>query len=166
MKWVPFQSPSIRKPRREFCWLKWNSERLPLATLLNETLPKLEPMLDPAFLSRQKGVKSINPMGTRQTPPSRKKVGTVLSTSASQGFWAEPVGLGGAACGTGSGVPSVVTAGKGGRIGVVEAICPMPREVVGGKEISGFAATVESLLFWSVIVRFSSSIWRCCSRIM
>src|SRR5580704_2155759 len=122
MKWAPFQSPSIRKPRREFCWLKWNSERLPADALLYGTPPKLEPMLDPAFLSRQKGVKSIKPMGTRQTLPSRKKVGTVLSASASQGFWAEPVGFGAAACGTGSGVESVVTAGKGGRMGDVDAI--------------------------------------------
>src|ERR1022692_1334534 len=162
MKWAPLQSPSIRKPIREFCWLKWNSERLPAAELLYGTLPKLEPMLDPAFLSRQKGVKSIKPMGTIQTLPSRKKVGMVLSGSASQGFAAVVA----AACGTGSGVPSVVTAGKGGRIGTVDAICPTPREEVGGTTVSCFGATVESLLFSPAIVRFSSSIWRCCSWII
>ncbi len=29
MKCAPFQSPSTRRPRREFCSLKWLSERLP-----------------------------------------------------------------------------------------------------------------------------------------
>src|SRR5690349_1085475 len=86
MKWVPFQSPSTRKPRREFCWLKCSSERLPLGTLLKGMLPKLEPMLEAAFLSRQKGVRSMNPMGTMQTLPIRRNVGMVLSGSASQGF--------------------------------------------------------------------------------
>src|SRR5579864_4106355 len=124
MKWAPFQSPSIRKPTREFCTLKWNSDRLPLGTLLYGTLPKLEPIVPvAAFLSRQKGVKSIKPTGMIQTLPSRRKVGMVLSGSASQGFPAELAALA-AACGTGSGVARVVTAGKGGRMGLVDAICP------------------------------------------
>src|SRR5665213_3974002 len=82
IKWVPFQSPSTRKPRREFCSLKWNSERFPLTVLLYGTDPKLDPMLDAAFLSRQKGVRSIKPIGTMQTLPSRRNVGIVRSGSA------------------------------------------------------------------------------------
>ena len=43
----------------------------------------------------------MNPMGTTQTLPIRRKVGIVLSGSASQGFVEELVASGGAACGKG-----------------------------------------------------------------
>src|ERR1019366_10267449 len=100
MKWAPFQSPSTRKPSREFCWLKWNSERLPLATLLKGTPPKLEPMLDPAFLSRQNGVRSMNPTGITHVLPICRKAGDGLLPSgpASHGL----DGLAAAACGAGN----------------------------------------------------------------
>jgi len=45
MKWVPFQSPSTRKPIREFCGEKRNSEFLALVVLLYGMLPKFVPML-------------------------------------------------------------------------------------------------------------------------
>src|SRR5271165_651299 len=93
MKCTPFQSPSNRNPMREFCGVKRNSERLPLTVLLYGTLPKLEPMLEPAFLSRQTVVKSINPMGTRHVLPSRINAGAGPSGTASHGFAA---GLAGA----------------------------------------------------------------------
>src|ERR1019366_5483705 len=115
MKWVPFQSPSLRKPMREFCELKWNSLRLPLAVLLNGMLPKFEPMLDPAFLSRQYGVRSMNPMGTMQTLPIRRKVGMDLSGSASHGFLEEPVALGAEACGKGIAGRAMATGSDLGR---------------------------------------------------
>src|SRR5690348_8684208 len=96
-------------------------------------LPKLEPMLDPAFLSRQKGVRSMNPMGTMQTLPSRRKEGMVLSGSASQGFWAEPVALG-ADCGKGIAGRALATGtvAECGRIAVVLATWPRLRNVLTG----------------------------------
>src|SRR5665213_966691 len=91
-------------------------------------------MLDPAFLSRQKGVKSMKPMGTTQTLPIRRKVGMVLSGSASQGFLEEPVALGAAACGKGM-AGRAMAAGSGlgrGTKPVVLATSPKLRKVLTG----------------------------------
>ena len=71
---------------REFCGLKRNSESLPFTALLYGMLPKLVPMLEPAFLSRHTAVRSMNPIGTRQVLPSRMKAGAGPSGTASQGF--------------------------------------------------------------------------------
>src|ERR1039458_9752132 len=51
-------------------------------------LPKLEPRLEAAFLSRQTDVKSINPIGTKQVLPSRMNAGVGPSGVASQGLGA------------------------------------------------------------------------------
>src|SRR5580700_7712746 len=80
--------------------LKWDSGSWPASTLLYGTLPKLEPMLDAAFSERQNGVRSINPIGTMQTLPSRRYAGTALpSGPASHGLLPPPV----APCGRGFG---------------------------------------------------------------
>src|SRR5579863_4261940 len=107
--------------------LKRVSERLPLTELFNGTLPKLEPMLDPAFLSRQKGVRSMKPIGTTQTLPSLIYAGVTASGPASQGLpGAPPAG----ACGRGI-ATGIAATGRGamGMIGVVEATWPMPLNV-------------------------------------
>src|SRR5579862_8519752 len=96
MKCAPFQSPSTRKPRREFCGLNRASLTFPLTVLLYGMFPKFEPMPEPPeFLSRHTNVASINPMGTMQVLPSRMKAGAGPSGTASQGLVAAPAG----ACG-------------------------------------------------------------------
>src|ERR1700733_6691910 len=121
MKCAPFQSPSKRKPIREFCGVKRNSERLPLTVLLYGMLPKLEPMLEPAFLSRQTVVKSINPMGTKHVLPSRINAGAGPSGTASQGLAG---GEAGACAGSIIGAAKGAGAGAGGMYGVVLATSP------------------------------------------
>src|ERR1039457_2404505 len=69
MKWAPFQLPSTRNPRREFCGLKRNSESLLVAALLYGTLPKLLPKDPPAFLSFQSAVRSMKPTGMMVVSP-------------------------------------------------------------------------------------------------
>src|ERR1022692_5119440 len=69
MKWAPFQLPSTRNPRREFCGLKRNSESLEVAALLYGTLPKLLPRDPPAFLSFQSAVRSMKPTGMMVVSP-------------------------------------------------------------------------------------------------
>src|SRR5882724_5900127 len=86
MKWAPFQLPSKRKPTREFWGVKRNSDNLPAVTLLNGTLPKLLPVPEPAFLSRQIAVRSMNPTGTRQVSPIWMKAGDLASPVASHGL--------------------------------------------------------------------------------
>src|SRR5580698_1062053 len=105
----------MRKPMREFCGLKRNSDSLPLATLLKGMLPKFEPMLEPAFLSRHRAVKSIKPMGTRHVLPSRMKAGAGPSGTSSHGlaaatvvFWAALIT--GVAMGAMEGIMGVVLA--------------------------------------------------------
>ena len=49
--------------------------RFPFTVLLKGMLPKFEPMLEPAFLSRQTAVRSMNPIGITQVLPSRMKAG-------------------------------------------------------------------------------------------
>src|ERR1700679_4126908 len=57
-------------------------------------------MLDPALLSRQYGVRSMNPIGTMQTLPSRRYAGTALPSGPfSHGLLPPPV----APCGRGFG---------------------------------------------------------------
>src|SRR5580693_4471040 len=94
------------------------SERLPLTELFNGTLPKLEPMLDPAFLSRQNGTRSMKPMGVMQTLPSLMYAGVTASGPASHGLpEAPPAG----ACGRGIATAlGYATAGMGatGMIGL------------------------------------------------
>src|SRR5579862_5306377 len=116
MKWTPFQSPSKRKPIREFCGLKRNSESLPLTVLLYGMFPKFEPMPEPPeFLSRQTVVASKNPMGTRQVLPSRINAGAGPSGTASQGFEAGEDGVCAAAItGAAKGAANGAGAGAGG----------------------------------------------------
>src|SRR5262249_38963918 len=90
MKCAPFQSPSKRNPMREFCGENRNSLFFPPKTLLKGMLPKFDPKLDPAFLSRQKVVRSMNPTGTRQVLPRRMNAGAGPSGTASHGFLAAP----------------------------------------------------------------------------
>src|SRR5690349_9219765 len=116
MKCAPFQSPSNRNPIREFCGVKRNSERLPLTVLLYGTLPKLEPMLEPAFLSRHTAVRSIKPIGTRQVLPSRMKAGAWPSGTASQGFAGGALGACAALI---TGMARDAVGGAGGIYGVV-----------------------------------------------
>src|SRR5579871_5341626 len=98
MKCAPFQSPSKRKPMREFWGLKRASLTFPLTTLLYGMLPKLEPIPEPPeFLSRHTNVASMNPIGTRQVLPRRINAGAGPSGTASQGFAGVPDG----ACGGG-----------------------------------------------------------------
>src|SRR5579862_6437554 len=85
---------------REFCGVKRNSLRLPFTELFNGTLPKFEPMLEPAFLSRHTEVRSMKPTGIKQVLPKRINAGDCPSGFASQGL-VEAVA--GAACGIGSG---------------------------------------------------------------
>src|ERR1051326_7487337 len=70
MKRMPLKIPSMRKPRREFCGLKRNSESFACGSvLLYGTLPKLLPRDPPAFLSFHVPVRSINPTGVMATLP-------------------------------------------------------------------------------------------------
>src|ERR1035438_759848 len=121
MKWSPFQLPSTRKPMREFCGLKRNSESLAVAALLYGTLPKLDPRLPPAFLSFQSAVRSMKPTGIMVVLPIWICRGDGASAAA-------------AACGAG-GVKmrgGVTAAGAGGNIGGVGAISPRPAVRAGG----------------------------------
>ena len=70
MKWVSFQSPSMRKPIREFCGLNLYSESFEVVALLYGTLAKLLPRDPPAFLSFQDAVKSMKPTGMMVMLPS------------------------------------------------------------------------------------------------
>src|SRR6266849_8635624 len=153
MKCAPFQSPSKRKPIREFCGVKRNSERLPLTVLLNGMLPKLEPMLEPAFLSRQTAVKSINPMGTMHVLPSRINAGAGPSGTASHGL----VGgaFGGCAAPLITGIAKAVAAGAGGIYGVVLAISP--KALSRGKTNSRLSSVALVLILRSIIFLCSSS---------
>src|SRR5665213_3594224 len=131
MKCVPFQSPSMRKPMREFCGLKRKFERFPLTVLLYGTLPKFVPMLEPAFLSRHTVVRSMKPIGTMQTLPSRRKGGTALASGgASQGLVGFVDADVGDFCGRAAG-----SAAERGTIAVVLAIWP-----VDGKRLAGGSA--------------------------
>src|SRR5665213_2458749 len=94
--------------------------------------PKLVARLAPEFVLRQVLVISMKPTGVIVASPTWICNGDEGTTAA--------------AWGTGSGVPSVVTAGKGGRIGTVDATSPTPREEAERAEASGFAAAVESWL--------------------
>jgi len=71
----PFQSPSIRKPKRERCELKRNSEFFAFTVLLYGMLPQLLPTLVPAFLSRQRVSRSRDATGIRQVLPILMNVG-------------------------------------------------------------------------------------------
>src|ERR1035438_6190383 len=108
MKWAPFQLPSTRNPRREFCGLKRNSESLLVAALLYGTLPKLLPKDPPAFLSFQSAVRSMNPTGMMVVSPifscSGELAGAAVAATA--------------CCGGNAGL---VAAAGGATIGVAEA---------------------------------------------
>src|SRR5580692_5991489 len=85
-------------------------------------------MLDPAFLSRQRGVRSMKPIGVMQTPPSRRYAGTgPLASADSHGLPEAPD----AAWGRGPAIGLGYATGNGaiGIIGVVEATWPIPLNV-------------------------------------
>src|SRR5579864_6356067 len=98
-------------------------------------------MLDPSFLSRQNGVISMNPMGTIQTLPSRRKVGMVPLGSASHGFLVAPEVASGDACGRGSAgrarALATGTVAECGSIAVVLATWPRLRKVLTGVGSTG-----------------------------
>src|ERR1039458_10517442 len=75
----------MRKPMREFCGLKRNSESLAVAALLYGMLPKLEPRLPPAFLSFQSAVMSMKPTGMMVTSPILICKGDEASAAAAFG---------------------------------------------------------------------------------
>src|ERR1017187_3214470 len=103
----------MRKPMREFCGLKRNSESLEVAALLYGMLPKLVPRLPPAFLSFQSAVRSMKPTGMMVVSPTLICKGDEVSAAA-------------AGCGEG-GVKmrgGAAAGGAGGNMGVVEAISP------------------------------------------
>src|ERR1035438_1798086 len=110
MKWAPFQLPSTRKPIREFCGLKRNSESLEVAALLYGMLPKLLPRVPPAFLSFQSAVRSMKPTGMMVVSP-------IFSCSGEEAGAAAAAG----ACGS-SGLNLGVAAAGGGSMGAVDAI--------------------------------------------
>src|ERR1035441_2434515 len=115
MKCQSFQLPSMRKPMREFCGLKRNSESLAVAALLYGTLPKLLPRLPPAFLSFQSAVRSMNPTGMMVVSPILICRGDEASA---------------AACGAG-GVKMrgpATAGGAGGNMGGVDVISPKPAQ--------------------------------------
>src|SRR5579864_1451386 len=133
MKCVPCQSPSTRKPIREFCGENRYSEFLPFTVLLYGTLPKFVPMLEPAFLSRQMAVRSIKPIGIIQVLPSRINAGLWPSGTASQGLLAGAEGFAAAACGAGEGEAMGAGSGAaGGSTGTALATCPRLGSGVAG----------------------------------
>src|SRR5271157_607368 len=107
MKWMPFQLPSTRKPMREFCGLKRNSESLAVAAVLYGMLPKLLPSEPPAFLSFHDPVRSMKPMGWMVVSPTLICRGEEAGASA-----------GGAKAGRGAG------GGGGARTGLALARSP------------------------------------------
>src|ERR1039458_8411712 len=112
MKWAPFQLPSTRKPIREFCGLKRNSDSLEVAALLYGTLPKLLPKDPPAFLSFQSAVRSMKPTGMIVVSPIFSCSGELAGAAASTA----------ACCGGNAGLVAGAGVGEGGaNIGVVEA---------------------------------------------
>src|ERR1039458_6927555 len=112
MKWAPFQLPSTRKPIREFCGLKRNSESLEVAALLYGMLPKLLPRVPPAFLSFQSAVRSMKPTGMMVVSPIFSCSGELAGAAAASA----------ACCGGNAGLVGAAGVAEGGaNIGVVEA---------------------------------------------
>src|ERR1017187_2968482 len=122
----------MRKPMREFCGLKRNSESLAVAALLYGMLPKLVPRLPPAFLSFQSAVMSRKPTGMMVVSPILICKGDGASAAAACG--AGCVKMRGGA----------TAAGAGGNMGVVEAISPQPAERGGVAAAAVLAATCSS----------------------
>src|ERR1035441_9594569 len=85
MKWAPFQLPSTRKPIREFCGLKRNSESLEVAAVLYGMLPNLLPRAPPAFLSFQSAVRSMKPTGIMVVSPIFSCTGEEAAAGAAGG---------------------------------------------------------------------------------
>src|ERR1017187_7716618 len=110
MKWAPFQLPSTRKPIREFCGLKRNSESLEVAALLYGMLPKLLPREPPAFLSFQSAVRSMKPTGMMVVSPIFSCSGELTGAASA------------ACCGGNAGLVAGAGVAEGGaNIGVAEA---------------------------------------------
>src|ERR1700724_1802904 len=105
-------------------------------------LPKFEPMLEPAFLSRHTAVRSINPIGTRHVLPSRMNAGVWPSGFASHGFADAAFGACDALLTAATGA-AATGVGAGGMNGVVLATSPSGA-LLGGKAtwLSGAGAAL------------------------
>src|ERR1039457_5515953 len=153
MKWAPFQLPSTRKPIREFCGLKRNSESLEVAALLYGMLPKLLPRVPPAFLSFQSAVRSMKPTGMMVVSPIFSCSGELAGAAAAVaacGNGEPTAGAGGAEGGPNSGVV------EAGRLGFRGVLCSLAATVVPIFSSSlPCASTVASSC--SICLRCSSS---------
>ena len=106
-------------------------------------LPKFDPMLEPASLSRHTAVRSMNPIGTMQMLPSRRNAGTALvSGAASHGLLEEEAGAAGA-CGRGAGRLAGSVAARG-TTAVVLATWPSCGKALTGASFVGVAAGIAA----------------------
>src|ERR1019366_2926058 len=153
MKWAPFQLPSTRKPMREFCGLKRNSESLLVAALLYGTLPKLLPRDPPAFLSFQSAVRSMKPTGMMVVSPIFSCSGELASAGDAVAAWGNGEPTAGAGVAEGGANIGVVEASRLGFRGV---LCSLAATVVPILSSSlPCASTVASSC--SICLRCSSS---------
>src|SRR5436305_841924 len=108
----------MRKPSREFCGLKRNSDSFALATLLYGMLPKLLPIPLPASLSRKTAVTSRKPIGIMLVSPIFNCRGDAVTAVVS--FCGTAAGRGAGVVGTTIGVVDAIS-GRDGDAGCADA---------------------------------------------